>query len=72
MPTSRKSRAAKQLTVNDRRDRRLRTPEAGRLNIVPEPPLTLSAGAAAEWRDVAPAAVWLGKLAGTDLRAFAC
>jgi P27 family predicted phage terminase small subunit len=71
MPAHRKSRAAKALTANDRPDRRTRAPESGRLNVVPEPPATLSAGAAAEWRELAPAAVWLGTLAGTDLRAFA-
>jgi len=71
MPAHRKSRAAKLLTSTDRPDRRTRAPESGRLNVAPEPPATLSAGAAAEWRELAPAAVWLGTLAGTDLRAFA-
>ena len=36
----------------------------------PDPPTHLSAGAAAEWRRLAPAAAALGTLADTDLRAF--
>ena len=35
-----------------------------------EPPARLSAGAAAEWRHLAPAATALGTLAEADLRAF--
>ncbi|MGC1412833.1 MAG: P27 family phage terminase small subunit [Acetobacteraceae bacterium] len=70
MPRQRKPQGVKELAANDRPDRRVSVP-AGRLDVAPDPPANLSKSAATEWRELAPQAVWLGTLAGSDLRAFA-
>lgn len=70
MPAHRKSSISKRLTRTARRDRQPRREFAQRLNRAPMPPQSLSEGAKAEWKRLAPAAVGIGSLTAADLRAF--
>jgi P27 family predicted phage terminase small subunit len=71
MPARRKSNLLGSITNRAREDRRPKLDFAKRLTRAPAVPAGLSERAAAEWRQLAPAAVGVGTLTAADLTAFA-